>query len=432
MSIDAPLGILFVGFGAVASTVCGGIELVRRGMRPGFGCLSELGSWPLSGDPEANRIPLKEALELLPLENLRFAGMDVVETDALEAAKTAGVLEPADLSTLASFFEGIPLFPGLFSEEATPGLEPRRVLATDDVGSALERVRNSLQAAMAAIGCERGLVVLSCSTETRALEKEALLADEVDWERRISGGAIRPSLIYARAALECGYPFLNLTPNRTLEHPVVTALAEERGLPVAGSDLKSGQTYMKTLIASGLQFRLLNVRSWFSTNILGNRDGQVLENQRALEAKKETKGRALEELLNPAVAPGLYESLFQLVHIHYFPPKGDNKEAWDSIQLEGWLGYPMELKIHFQCRDSILAAPLVVDLIRFTELAWRKGAKGRLDWLACYFKSPVFRTPELAGRGHHFIYQAHLLEEGLKAFFTEAALKRAVRGRGNG
>jgi myo-inositol-1-phosphate synthase len=376
--------------------------------------LTELGSLPLTGDPREERMKIPEILDLLPLGSLKFAGIDIFESSGGEAAATAGVLREEDQQALGTFLEGIPLFPGLHEESAAPGLEPRNTIAAPSVKLAMEAVCQLYRDALEVMGCERGVVVLSCSTETRPETARPLLETVEDWKREGEAAVTSPALVYAMSAVECGLPFINLTPNLTIEHPIVAHLATSSGLPVAGSDLKSGQTYLKTLIASGLQYRLLDVASWFSTNILGNRDGQVLENQRALQAKKETKGRALDELLNPKIGSGLYEQLHQLVHIHYFPPKGDNKEAWDSISLNGWLGYPMELKVNFQCRDSILAAPLVVDLIRFTELAWRKGQAGPLDWLASYFKSPVFSDPEQNGKGHHFIYQALLLEEAIR------------------
>ena len=351
-----------------------------------------------------------ERVPLAPLPALEFGGVDLIETDALTAARTAGVLNAADLATVADFLAGIPAGPGLHDAtyvRALPALRARPEKNKAAQAAAMQQVYREF---LTRRGCARGVVLLTLSTEAwRPLG--AVHASMAAFLAGLEANApdISPAQIYAWAAIEAGLPVVNCTPNRILDVPALVERARLRGVPLAGSDLKSGQTLMKTVVAAALGQRLLGVRGWYSTNILGNRDGLVLEEPENFRAKEITKGGVLDDLLDAQRQPELYAGLEHQVHINYFPPKGDNKEAWDAIQLFGWLGYEMELKINFQCRDSILAAPLVLDLALLTDLAARKKESGIQSWLGGYFKCPA------TGEGEKVCNDFHVLLSRLEA-----------------
>ena len=380
------LGIYTVGTGAVATTLMAGTELVRRGARPAIGSYSQLG-WIVT--PAGDR-RVHEALGLVPLTALEFGGADLIEPDARTAAQNAGVLSPEDLAATGEFLAGIAPDPGIHDASYVRTLPAMRVRPEKNKFAQALAAAAAYRAFLARRGCERGVVLLTLSTEAwrgpgavHATEEAFLAGLHAD------APDITPSQIYAWAAIEAGLPLVNCTPNPVLECPAIRARAAARGVPLAGSDLKSGQTLMKTIVAAGLAKRLLAVRGWYSTNILGNRDGFVLDEPENFRAKEIAKGGVLADLFDARAHPELYAGLEHQIHINYFPPKRDNKEAWDSIQLAGWLGYGVELKINFQCRDSILAAPLVLDLALFADLAARRGCAGVQSWLGGYFKAPA-------------------------------------------
>ena len=403
------LGVFTVGMGAVATTLYAGVEAIRTGRAPAIGSLTQLGRLPLSAPPGVPGERVSTLLGLPALSNLVFGGWDLIESDAYTAAVRAGVLQPADLARHRKFLRSIHALPGVADPRFTVGLEPRRVRRGASRLAQVEALRADLRAFKRQQKCAR-LVVLSCmSVEAYARPgpvHRSLAAFEAGL--RANDPAIAPSQLYAYAALREGAPFINGTPNTTVETPALQELARRAGLPLAGSDFKSGQTYLKTVIAAGLRNRLLGLTGWFSTNILGNRDGQVLEHPQAFEAKEATKSGVLADICRAELYPELYRDIDHRVKINFYRPRGDNKEAWDSIDLRGWLGYPMALKINFECRDSILAAPLALDLVLLADAARRRGCTGALDWLAFYFKAPLARGR--TGPGNDPNVQLTLLE----------------------
>jgi myo-inositol-1-phosphate synthase len=408
------LGIFTVGMGAVATTMMAGVELVRKGLRQPVGSFTQLGTIP-----DANGKPRKvsEALPLAALDSLVFGGVDLIEHNALEAARTAGVLTPGDIGLVSEFLEAIKAGPGIHDPKYVRTLEAMRALPENNKLLQAKAMETTFTHFFKEQGCTGGVVLLTLSTEAwLPLSSSHLSVAAFEEGLHANDPAITPSQIYAWAALKAGYPIVNCTPNSVLEVPALIELALRQAVPMAGSDLKSGQTLMKTVVAAGLGKRLLGVKGWYSTNILGNRDGLVLDAPENFRAKEITKGGVLCDLLDANAHPELYGELEHQVHIHYFPPKGDNKEAWDSIQLFGWLGYEMELRVNFQCRDSILAAPLVLDLALLLDLAARKGEGGTQSWLGGYFKSPAARPGEPILNDLHV--QHSRIEERLRDWST--------------
>jgi myo-inositol-1-phosphate synthase len=384
------LGILTVGMGAVATTLYTGVEAARRGFTPGIGSLTQIGCLPLVAPPGTPSVPLRELLELAPLTNLVFGGWDLLEKNAYQAAARAAVLSPADLARHAKFLRAIPSFPGIADPRFTTRIEPTHVKPASSQRAQIAALRADIRTFRRTQRCQR-IVVISCMSVEVYQSAQPVHRSLAAFEAGLDANdpAISPSQLYAYAALAEGVPFVNGTPNTTVDTPALQQFAKRQRLPIAGSDFKSGQTYLKTIVAAALRMRLLGLSGWFSTNILGNRDGLVLEDPQAFEAKKVSKTNVLADICSPAAHPALYSSIEHLVKINYFGPRGDNKEAWDSIDLFGWLGYPMQIKINFQCRDSILAAPLALDLVLLTDLAARRGETGVLEWLGFYFKTPA-------------------------------------------
>lgn len=390
--ISGRLGLFTVGMGAVATTLMAGVELARRGQRKPIGAYSQTG-WIT--DAAGNRRPVAEAVPLAALEEIVFGGVDLIENNARDAARTAGVLSETDLALVGDFLATVKAGPGVHDAIYVRTLETMQTRPETNKFEQAAAMTRVFKAFFAEQGCARGVVLLTISTEAwRPLASVHATPEAFVAGLRANHPEISPSQIYAWAAIEAGYPVVNCTPNVVHEVPSIVAHATAHGVPLAGSDLKSGQTLMKTVVAAGLAQRLLGVKGWFSTNILGNRDGFVLDVPENFRAKEISKGGVLDDIFDAKEQPDLYRELEHQVHINYFPPKGDNKEAWDAIQLFGWLGYEMELKINFQCRDSILAAPLVLDLALFMDLAARQGESGIQSWLGGYFKSPAAREGE--------------------------------------
>ncbi len=393
------VGVFTIGLGAVATTLMAGVELTRRGQRPPIGSLTQLGFLP-EADGSERRIA--SVLPLAPLSALEFGAVDLIETNARDAAAAAGVLNREDLALVGDFLAGISAGPGLHDPGYVRTLEAMRARPEKNKADQARAMTEVFREFLRTKGCARGVVLLTLSTEAwRPVGPVHATPEAFVAGLKANDPEISPSQIYAWAAIEAGLPIVNCTPNVVLEVPALAAAAEARGVVLAGSDLKSGQTLMKTVVGAALGKRLLGVRGWYSTNILGNRDGLVLHAPENFRAKEITKGGVLTDLLDAKRHPELYAGLEHQVHINYFPPKGDDKEAWDAIQLFGWLGYPMELKINFQCRDSILAAPLVLDLALWADLAARKGERGIQSWLASYFKGPAARPGEVVSNDLH-------------------------------
>ena len=402
------LGVLLPGFGAVATTFVAGVEAVRRGLAQPTGSLTQLSHIRLGKRTEDRNPLIRELLPLAGLDQLEFGAWDPIPEDGYESALTAGVLERAHIDPIADFLKGIKPMPAVFDQSYVKRLDGPNVKTGRTKRDLGEQLREDIRRFKAERGCDRLVAVWCGSTEIflqPGPEHQTLEAFEKAMDE--SSRAIAPSMIYAWACLQEGVPFANGAPNLTVDLPALLELAKDRGVPVCGKDFKTGQTMMKTIIAPGLKARMLGLAGWFSTNILGNRDGAVLDDPESFKTKEESKLGVLEYVLQPKLYPELYGEMYHKVRINYYPPRGDNKEGWDNIDIFGWMGYPMQIKVDFLCRDSILAAPIVLDLALFLDLASRAGMSGIQEWLSFYFKSPM-TAPELYPEHDLFIQHTKL------------------------
>ena len=403
------LGILLVGLGAVASTFISGVEHARRGSARPIGSVTQMGTIRL-GKRTENRAPLiNDFVPLAQLDDLVFGSWDPIPDNAYEAALKCGVLDKHEhIYPIADFLKTIEPMPAVFDQYYVKRLTGTNVKSGKNKLDLAEQIRQDIRDFKAKNGCDRLVMVWAASTEIFMEEQtphknlesfeQAMEADDI---------AIAPSMLYAYAALMEGVPFANGAPNLTADTSALLKLAIDNGVPICGKDFKTGQTLLKTVISPMLKARMLGVAGWYSTNILGNRDGEVLDDPESFKTKEESKLGVLEYILQPDVYPELYGDMYHKVRINYYPPRGDNKEGWDNIDIFGWLGYPMQIKIDFLCRDSILAAPLVLDLALFLDLAKRAGMKGIQEWLSFYFKSPQ-HAPNLYPEHDLFIQQTKL------------------------
>ena len=384
------LGVLLVGLGAVSTTFVAGTLLIRKGLASPSGSLAQMGTIRL-GKRDEGRTPLiKDFLPLASLDDLVFGAWDIFEENGYEAAVTAGVLDASMLEQVRPELEAIQPWPAVFDQRYVKRLMGTNVKTGANKLELAEQVRDDIRAFKDVHHLDRLVMVWCGSTEIFMTPTAAHQSIEA-FEQAMESNAddIASSMVYAYAALKEGIPYANAAPNLSADIPALDQLALDNGSPVVGKDLKTGQTLIKTIVAPGLKARLIGVSGWFSTNILGNRDGEVLDDPESFKTKEESKKSVLDYILQPNLYPTLYEDLCHVVRINYYPPRGDNKEGWDNIDLVGWLGYKMQLKINFLCRDSILAAPLVLDLVLFLDLAKRAGMSGIQEWLSFYFKSPV-------------------------------------------
>jgi len=393
VAIEEPtgrLGVLLVGLGAVSTTFIAGVEAIKRGIADPIGSLTQMGTVRL-GKRTDNRVPMiRDFVPLARIEDLVFGAWDIFEEDAYESALHAGVLERDLVNQLKTELQAVKPMKAVFDQQYVKRLNGTHVKRGANKMELAEQLIEDIQSFKRANECDRVVMVWCASTEIFMQPGEEH-NDLKSFERAMceNSAAIAPSMIYAYAALKSGVPFANGAPNLTVDIPALTKLAVEQELPVCGKDFKTGQTLMKTMIAPGLKSRLLGLHGWFSTNILGNRDGEVLDDPESFKTKEESKLSVLEYILQPEVYPTLYKDFSHIVRINYYPPRGDNKEGWDNVDIFGWLGYPMQIKIDFLCRDSILAAPIVLDLALFLDLAQRTKMKGVQEWLSFYFKSPM-------------------------------------------
>ena len=403
------LGVLLVGLGAVASTFLAGVEHARRGTGRPIGSLTQMSTIRL-GKRTENRMPLiKDFVPLADLDQMVFGAWDPLPDNAYEAALKAGVLDRHEhIEPIAEFLKSIKPMPAVFDSYYVKRLDGPNVKRAPSKLQLTEAVRKDIRDFKAANGCAR-LVLVWCASTEIFMEEQPSHRNLEAFEEALesSDESIAPSMIYAYAALMEDVPFANGAPNLTIDAPALVKLATDKGLPVMGKDFKTGQTLMKTVLAPMLKARMLGVNGWYSTNILGNRDGEVLDDPESFKTKEESKLGVLEHILQPELYPEMYGDIFHKVRINYYPPRGDNKEGWDNIDIFGWLGYPMQIKIDFLCRDSILAAPLVLDLALFMDLAHRAGMKGIQEWLSFYFKSPQ-HAPNLYPEHDLFIQQTKL------------------------
>jgi myo-inositol-1-phosphate synthase len=376
--------------GAVSTTTIAGVLAVRRGLAKPIGSLTQMGTVRLGKRTEARSPAIKEFVPLATLDDIVFGGWDIFEDSAYDAAKTAGVLDASLLDQIRPELEAIRPWPAVFDRRYVKRLDGPNVKKGANKRELANQVREDIRRFKDTNKLDRVVMVWCGSTEIYLTEGEAH-ASVAAFEKALEANdpAIPSSMVYAYAAIKEGIPYANAAPNLSADVPALLELAQSSGSPVAGKDLKTGQTLIKTIIAPGLKSRLLGVEGWYSTNILGNRDGEVLDDPESFKTKEESKKSVLDYILQPNLYPELYEKLCHVVRINYYPPRGDNKEGWDNIDIFGWLGYPMQLKINFLCRDSILAAPIVLDVALFLDLAKRAGMDGIQEWLSFYFKSPM-------------------------------------------
>ncbi len=384
------LGILIPGMGAVTTTFIAGVEAIRRGLAKPIGSVTQLATIRLGKRTDGRSPLIQDFVPLAGLDDLVFGTWDIFEDTCFEAAQRAGVLEAPLLDKLRDPLSAIRPMKAVFDQEFVKRITGPNVkdkgTKMDKAEMLMEDIRNFRESSGAA-----RLAMIWCGS-TEVFHKAAAVHQTLkDFECGLmkDDPEISPSQIYAYAALKSGVPYANGAPHLTVDTPAMMELARERELPICGKDFKTGQTFMKTLIAPGLKSRMLGLSGWFSTNILGNRDGEVLDDPGSFKSKEETKLSALEQILQPDLYPDLYKNIYHKVRINYYPPRGDAKEGWDNIDIFGWLGYPMQIKIDFLCRDSILAAPLVLDLVLFMDLAQRAGMRGVQEWLSFYFKGPM-------------------------------------------
>jgi myo-inositol-1-phosphate synthase len=389
---EGKLGVLIPGIGgAVSTTFIAGVEAVKRGLGKPIGSLTQLGRIRLGKRTEKKSPLIKEFLPLAELNDLVFAGWDIFPDNCYEAALKAGVLEKNLVDELKDTLEKLKPMPAVFSRKYVKNLNGKHLKTgktkMDLAGQIIEDIKRFKKES----GVSR-LVMVWCGSTEVFIRPSAVHATMASFEKglRENHPDIAPSMIYAYAALQCGVPYANGAPNLSVDVPALTDFAKKKKVPIAGKDFKTGQTLMKTILAPGLKSRMIGLHGWFSTNILGNRDGEVLDDPYSFKTKEESKLGVLEYMFQPDLHPDLYSNYYHKVRINYYPPRGDAKEAWDNIDIFGWLGYPMQIKVNFLCRDSILAAPIVLDLVLFLDLAKRAGFDGIQEWLSFYFKSPMY------------------------------------------
>src|ERR1700722_10735953 len=385
------LGVLTGGLGAVASTALAGVELIRRGPAEPLDSPTQMGTIRL-GKRTEDRVPLiRDFVPLADVDQLVFGAWDPISDTAYEAALKCGVLDRyAHIEPIAATLKEIEPMPAVFDQNYVRRLDGSNVKSGASKRDLAEALRQDIRDFKAAHFCDRMVVIWCASTEI-FLEPGPAHQDLDALEAAMDANdeSVPPSMLYAYAALKEGVPFINGAPNLTVDVPAMVELAGTAGVPIGGKEFKSGQTLVKTVLAPMLKARMLGLQGWYSTNILGNRDGEVLDDPDSFRTKEETKLGVLDDILQPSLYPQLYGDVYHKVRINYYPPRGDSKEGWDNIDIFGWLGYPMQIKIDFLCRDSILAAPLVLDLVLFMDLAQRTGMRGIQEWLSFYFKAPM-------------------------------------------
>jgi myo-inositol-1-phosphate synthase len=415
---EGRLGVLLVGLGAVSTTVIAGVESVRRGLSLPIGSITQMNTIRLGKRTEARAPLVRDFVPLVGLDDIVFGAWDPIPDDAYQSARSCGVLKPEDLEPIADFMKSIKPMSAAFDKAYVKKLDGTNVKTGKTKMDLAEQLREDIRRFKAENGCDRLVMVWAASTEiflTRQPVHESV--ESLERGMRENDQGIAPSMLYAYAALQEGVPFANGAPNLTVDIPAMLELARQKEMPIGGKDFKTGQTLMKTILAPGLKARMLGLNGWFSTNILGNRDGEVLDDPESFKTKEESKLGVLEYILQPKMYPELYGDMYHKVRINYYPPRGDNKEGWDNIDIFGWMGYPMQIKIDFLCRDSILAAPIVLDLALFMDLAQRAGMHGVQEWLSFYFKSP--QTPPGLYPEHDIFIQHTKLKNTLRWMMGE-------------
>ena len=424
MKIEEPkgkLGVLLPGLGAVSTTLIAGVEAIKREISKPIGSLTQMGTIRLGKRTEKKVPKIKDFVPLAELDDLVFAGWDIFEENAFQAASKARVLEADLLNKVKDSLETIFPYKAVFDKNYVHKLDGPHVKKYKTKMEAAEMLMEDIKTFKEKFNINRLVMVFCASTEIY-LELKDVHKSLSKFEKGLKENDpdIPPSMIYAYAAISLGIPFVNGTPSLTVDTPALQELAMKNKVPIAGKDFKTGQTMLKTVIAPALKARMLGLNGWFSTNILGNRDGEVLDDPYAFKTKEMSKLSAMEYILQPELYPDLYSNFYHKVRINYYPPKGDDKEGWDNIDIFGWLGYRMNIKIDFQCKDSILAAPCVLDLILFMDLAKRAGMKNTQEWLSFYFKSPM-HAPEVYPE-HDLFIQLIKLKNTLRYLKGEAPI----------
>jgi myo-inositol-1-phosphate synthase len=386
------LGVLIPGIGAVSTTFMAGVEAIKRGLAQPVGSLTQLATVRLGKRTDSRTPYIRDFVPLATLDDLVYGGWDIYEDSAYDAAVHAKVLDRSLIDQVKEPLDAIKPMKAVFDPNYVKRINGPHVKDAPNNMDKARMLMDDIQRFKAENGCDRMVMIWCGSTEVFHRATDAACHQSVKaFEEGLCNNdpEIAPSQIYAYAALQSRVPFGNGAPNLTTDTPALLELAREKNVPICGKDFKTGQTFMKTLIAPGLKARMLGMNGWFSTNILGNRDGEVLDDPGSFKSKEETKLSVLDQILQPELYPALYKDLFHCVRINYYPPRGDAKEGWDNIDIFGWLGYPMQIKVDFLCRDSILAAPIVLDLVLFLDLAQRAGMRGIQEWLSFYFKAPM-------------------------------------------
>ncbi|MBN1448565.1 MAG: inositol-3-phosphate synthase [Bacteroidetes bacterium] len=386
------LGVLLPGLGAVASTFIAGVLAVRRGISEPIGSLTQMGTIRLGKRTEHRRPAIRDFVPLADPQSMVFGGWDIYSDNVYDAAQKAGVLDGRLLDELRDELSSITPMPAVFDRQYVHRLDGTNIKRAADKMEFARQLMDDIAGFRERNSCDRLVMIWCGSTEIYIEESDVHQSIEAfEQGLKDSHPSIPPSMIYAYAAIRMGIPYANGAPNLSGDVPALVELAKQTGTPIAGKDFKTGQTLMKTILAPGLRARMLGIDGWFSTNILGNRDGEVLDDPESFKTKETSKLSVLGSILEPDLHPLLYGDLYHKVRINYYPPRGDNKESWDNIDIVGWLGYPMQIKVNFLCRDSILAAPVVLDLALFLDLARRAEMSGIQEWLSFYFKSPQTR-----------------------------------------
>ncbi len=390
LKAEGKLGVLIPGVGgAVSTTFLAGVEAVRQGISFPFGSLTQMGTIRLGKRFEYRTPTIKDFVPLADVGDFVFGGWDVFPANCYEGALEAKVLKTEDLEPVRSLLEGVKPWPAIFKQEFVKNLHGTNVKVEASHLELVEATKADIEGFKKKHGVSRCVMVWCASTEAYLAPGPVHSSlERFEEGLRKNDPTISPSMLYAYAALSSGIPFINGAPNLTLDVPAIVELANKHGVPIAGKDFKTGQTLMKTILAPGLKARMLGLKGWYSTNILGNRDGLVLDDKDSFKTKETSKLSVLDTILQPKLYPQLYADFYHKVAINYYPPRGDDKEGWDCIDIFGWLGYPMQIKVNFLCKDSILAAPLVLDLVLFMDLSLRAGMSGIQEWLSFYFKSP--------------------------------------------
>lgn len=423
---EGKLGVLLVGLGAISTTVIAGLDAIKKGRTKPFGSVTQMGTIRLGRRTEHRSPNVKQFVPLADINDIEIGAWDIFEDNGYVAAKKAGVLSPTDLEAARPVLEKVKPWRGAFDQKWVKKLNGNYVKTAKTKRGLAEEIMSDIRAFEKGLGVSRLVMIWCASTETFT-ETGEVHSSLKNFEKGLDSNDpnIAPSMLYAYAALKLGIPYANGAPNLTVDTPALQELAGEHCVPICGKDFKTGQTLLKTIIAPGLKARLLGLSGWFSTNILGNRDGEVLDDPGSFKTKEESKLSVLETILQPEINPDLYGNVFHKVRINYYPPRGDAKEGWDNIDIFGWMGYPMQIKVDFLCRDSILAAPLVLDLALLLDLAKRADMRGIQEWLSFFFKSPM--TAEGLYPEHNLFIQEMKLKNTLRYLMGEEQITHLGR-----